>query len=134
MIPYLTCMALAAALNDLPPRALPAIQAVEGGAPGSIHWNTNGTADLGIMQINTLWLPVLADALGQPAVDIRDRLVTDTCFNIVVAGMILRLYLDEERGDLRRAIGNYHSHTPWRNQAYGSKVAAAATRQHLPLE
>jgi|AGTN01.1.fsa_nt_gi Transglycosylase SLT domain. len=87
MIPHLTCMALAAVLNDLPPRALPAIHAVEGGAPGSVHWNTNGSADLGVMQINTLWLSALAGALGQPETEIRDRLVGDACFNIVVAGM-----------------------------------------------
>lgn len=134
MIPHLTCMALAAALNDLPPRALPAIHAVEGGAPGSVHWNANGSADLGVMQINTLWLPALVGALGQPEAVIRDRLVRDACFNIVVAGMILRLYLDEERGDLWRAIGNYHSHTPSHHQAYRSKVAAAARKLGIAIE
>lgn len=134
MIPHLTCMALAAVLNELPPRALPAIHAVEGGVPGSIHWNANGSADLGVMQINTLWLPTLSGVLGQPEAMVRDRLVADACFNIVIAGMILRLYLDEERGDLWRAIGNYHSHTPSHHKAYRSKVAAAAMRQNLPLE
>jgi len=134
MIPYLTCMALAAALNDLPPRALPAIHEVEGGRPGSVHRNTNGTADLGVMQINTTWVPALAAALDQPAADISDRLVSDSCFNIVVAGMILRLYIDEEHGDLWRAIGDYHSHTAWRNQAYQIKVSVAALRQAIPFE
>jgi len=134
MIPYLTCMALAAALNDLPPRALPAIHAVEGGKPGIVHRNANGTADLGVMQINTTWIPALAAALDQPPAEIRDRLVSDSCFNIVVAGMILRLYLDEEHGDLGRAIGDYHSHTPWRNQAYQIKVGIAALRQAIPIE
>lgn len=134
MIPHLTCMALAAALNDLPPRALPAIHAVEGGAPGTIHWNANGSADLGVMQINTLWLPVLAGALGQPEPQLRERLVNDSCFNIVVAGMILRLNLDEERGDLWRAIGNYHSHTPQHHLAYRGKVAAAAQKLGIALE
>jgi soluble lytic murein transglycosylase-like protein len=134
MITYLTCMALAAALNDLPPRVLPAIQAVEGGRVGSIHRNANGTADLGVMQINTVWLPTLAAGLGQAPAELRQRLIGDPCFNIVIAGAILRLHLDEERGDLWRAIGDYHSRRPASNQGYQLKVGMAAIRQGLAVE
>jgi hypothetical protein len=38
----------------------------------------------------------------------------------------MRIYLQEERGNLLRAVGDYHSHTPWRNQSYQAKVLAAA--------
>ena len=44
-IPSLACMAAAAAFYHLPPRVLPAIQAVEGGRPGLIQPNANGTGD-----------------------------------------------------------------------------------------
>jgi len=48
--------------------------------------------------------------------------------------VILRLYVDEEHGDLWRAIGDYHSHTAWRNQAYQIKVGIAALRQAMAGE
>lgn len=57
-VPFLACMTAAAAFYHLPPRALPAIHAVEGGAVGVVSHNTNGSDDLGVMQINTIWLPV----------------------------------------------------------------------------
>ena len=41
-------------------------------------------------------------------------------------GLILRTYLDETRGDLMAAIGNYHSHTPLLNQGYQTKVRQSA--------
>lgn len=119
-------MALVAQIYSLPPRVLPSIQAVEGGAPGVVRVNTNGTSDLGVMQINTLWLPTLARYTKLDPAEVRDRLLHRPCFNIAAAGLILRTYLDEARGDLMLAIGNYHSHTPFRNQAYQAKVRQSA--------
>jgi len=53
-------MAAAASFYHLPPRVLPSIQAVEGGRPGLVHINENGTADLAVMQVNTIWIQPLA--------------------------------------------------------------------------
>ncbi len=121
-------MALVASIYGLPPRVLPAIQAVEGGRPGTLSPNRNGTEDLGVMQVNTLWLPALArfTGLGEPAV--RQKLIHDACFNIAAAGAILRTQLDAAGGDLMRAVGNYHSRTPLRHEAYRIKVMGAAGR------
>lgn len=127
-VPYLACMALVASLYDLPPRVLPSIQAVEGGRPGMANRNTNGSEDLGVMQINTLWLPALSRYTGLSEAVVRDRLINQPCFNIAAAGAILRTYLNETRGDLMRAIGNYHSHTPFRNLDYQDKVMRSAAR------
>jgi hypothetical protein len=41
----------------------------------------------------------------------------------------MRIYLNEEGGNLMRAIGNYHSHRPARNQRYQLKVLE--TSEHL---
>lgn len=131
-VPFLACMTAAAAFYHLPPRALPAIYAVEGGAVGVVSPNTNGTADLGVMQINTIWLPDIARAAKLPVDKVKDRLINDACFNIAAAGAILRMYLNEERGDLMRAIGNYHSHTPALNAAYQERVLSAAARLFKP--
>lgn len=131
-VPYLACMALVAQLYDLPPRVLPSIQAVEGGRPGLSSRNTNGSEDLGVMQINTLWLPALSRYTGLSADVVRDRLMREPCFNIAAAGAILRTYLVETRGDVMRAIGNYHSHTPFRHQDYRDKVMRSAARLFPP--
>ena len=126
-VPFLSCMALVAQIYTLPPRVLPAIQHVEGGQPGLVRANTNGTQDLGIMQINTIWLPYLSGYTHLPQAEVRGRLLTRACFNIAAAGLIMRIYLDETAGDLLRAVGNYHSHTTHLNQNYQTKVLRSAT-------
>lgn len=127
-VPFVACMVAVANFYQLPPRALPAIHHVEGGRVGSISRNANGTEDLGPMQVNTIWLRPLAQRARLPEAEVRRRLIEDPCFNIAAAGAILRIYLNEERGDLMRAIGDYHSHTPARNTAYQAKVLAAARK------
>jgi soluble lytic murein transglycosylase-like protein len=127
-IPYLACMLAVATQLHLPPRVLPSIQAVEAGQIGMSRANANGTEDLGLMQVNSTWVAELARRTGFPVSALRDRLMQDGCFNIAVAGAILRIYLRETRGDLLAAIGDYHSHTPIRHRAYQSKVVGAALK------
>ena len=131
-VPYLACMALVAAWNRLPPRVLPSIQLVEGGRIGLVHPNSDGSQDLGVMQINTRWIAPLARYTGQPDAVIRDRLLDDPCFNIAAAGAIMAVYLIEEHGDLMRAVGDYHSHTPALNAGYQQAVMAAARSLFQP--
>lgn len=127
-IPFLACMLATAGFYHLPPRVLPAIQVVEGGGVGSVSHNRDGSDDLGVMQVNTLWLPALARASGLPVAAVRLRLADDSCFNIAAAGAIMRTYLIEAKGDLMRAVGDYHSHNPGLNQSYQISVRAAAGR------
>ena len=127
-VPYLACMALVAHLYDLPPRVLPSIQAVEGGAPGVVSRNANGSEDLGVMQVNSLWVGPLSRYTGLDGATVRERLIARPCFNIAAAGAILRLYLNKASGDLIRAVGDYHSRTPVLHDAYTAKVLQAATR------
>jgi hypothetical protein len=127
-VPSLTCMALVASLYNLPPRVLPAIHEVEGGGVGTVHVNTDGSEDLGMMQINTRWLPLLSHYTQSPLVVVRQNLLGRACYNIAAAGLIMRIYLDETKGDLMHAIGNYHSHTPTLNQAYQAKVKQSAVK------
>jgi Transglycosylase SLT domain len=126
-IPFLVCMVAAASFYNLPPRVLPSIQVVEGGRPGTISWNTDGSSDLGVMQVNTRWVPRFAEITGMTHEAVRTRLIADPCFNIAAAGAIMRLCLNESRGDLLRAVGFYHSHTPVRADEYQAKVLVAAT-------
>jgi len=125
-VPFLACMAAAAAFYHLPPRLLPSIQAVEGGRPGLIHMNANETADLGVMQVNTAWIQPLAQYAQLPPDAVAQRLINDPCFNVAAAAAIMRLYLTEARGNLMVAVGYYHSHTPALSAAYRQKVLMAA--------
>lgn len=122
--PLLACMAVVAAFYRLPPEALPAIQRVEAGHVGSVDHNRNGTDDLGVMQVNSAWLPELARRTGVSKRRLRTALIRQNCFNIAVAGAILRIYLNEAHGDAVTAIGYYHSHTPGLREAYAMRVLA----------
>ena len=122
-------MALVATIYHLPPRVLPSIQAVEGGVNGQVHHNANGSVDLGVMQVNTVWLPALSRYTGLASPIVKARLISAPCFNIAAAGAILRTYLNEAHGDLMTAIGDYHSHTAALNDLYQSQVINAA--RHL---
>ena len=125
-IPFLSCMAAAAAFYHLPPRVLPAIQAVEGGRPGLIQHDANGSADLGLMQVNSIWIGPVARFAHITDAAAFDRLVNDPCFSIAASAAIMRLYMTEARGDMMVAIGYYHSHTPALASAYQRKVLGAA--------
>jgi hypothetical protein len=78
------------------------------------------------MQVNTRWIIPLAQHTRLPVNTVRGRLIDDACFGIATAGAIMRIYLNEERGNLLRAIGDYHSHTPILNTTYQLKVLNAA--------
>ncbi|MFL5253208.1 MAG: lytic transglycosylase domain-containing protein [Rhodopila sp.] len=136
-VPFLACMAAAASFYHLPPRVLPSIQAVEAGRPGLVHINTNGTADLGVMQVNTAWIQPLAQYTRIAPDVVANRLINDPCFNIAAAAAIMRLYLTEAHGNLLAAVGYYHSHTPGLGAVYRQKVLMAAislfVRQPKPL-
>jgi hypothetical protein len=125
---YLKCMLIVASTTGLPPRVLPVIQSIEGGAVGTIRFNDNGTEDLGVMQVNTIWIPALADRARLSEVTTKNRLIADPCFNIAAAALILRTYLVQTNGDLLSAIGDYHSHTPALKTAYTALAERTARR------
>jgi hypothetical protein len=127
-VPFLACMVAVSAFYDLPPRVLPSIQAVEGGQVGTVSRNTDGSEDLGIMQVNTRWLEPIARLTGLPVATVRERLIGDGCFSIAAAGAILHSHLQESGGDLMWAVGSYHSRTPERHSAYLVRVLEAANR------
>ena len=120
-------MVLVAHLYDLPPRVLPSIQRVEGGRPGLVHHNKDGTDDYGVMQVNTRWLVPLSRYTRTSVETVRRRLTTEPCYNIAAAGAIMRSSLNEVGGDLMRAVGDYHSHTHALNLSYQTEVLHAAT-------
>lgn len=126
VIPYIKCMLVVAATVGLPPRVLPVLQAIEGGAVGMVRDNANGTADLGVMQVNTIWIPAFAARAGLSEAETRRRLIDEPCFNIAAAALIMRTYLAETGGALLPAVGDYHSHSRDLNAAYQAQALRKA--------
>jgi hypothetical protein len=108
---------------SLTPVMLKTIIAVEGGKVGTVSPNSNGSYDLGVMQVNTLHLPDIKSNLGY---DWKD-LVFDPCKNIQAGSWILSQRLSEVPGKPWLAVGNYHSKTPELRTKYLRKIAEAYT-------
>lgn len=94
----------------------------EAGWLGAAVRNTNGSHDLGPLQINSWWVPKIAALVGRSQADVRAWLMHDACFN---AGAARWIFLSALRatGDFWKAVGVYHSPTAWRQRRYASSVA-----------
>ena len=125
------CLMLASQTYQVPPAVMVGIYQVEGGTPGqAVGPNDNGSYDLGPMQINTLWIPLLAEKWGV-AEDTAYRWVKDDpCTNMGVAAWILRTHMNET-GSLSRSIAHYHSRTPQYGGPYRNKVVSAMRSKGL---
>jgi len=124
------CLMLAAQTYSVPPAVLVGIYQVEGGKPGQAVGNTNGTYDLGPMQINTIWIPELADKWGVSNNTALQWVKNDPCTNMGVAAWILRGHMDRT-GNLSTAIAHYHSKTPKFGTPYKGKVISAMRSKGL---
>lgn len=125
------CYAEAAQRYQLPAELLRAIALVESGErhlPPSR--NANGTVDIGVMRINSGWLPRLA----QYNID-EKKLSEDACLSVMVGAWILALNR-AQLGNSWNAVGAYnvgcrkmsHSQCQALRQRYVLKVARAALR------
>ncbi len=128
---FAACLMIAAQSYQVPPAVLYGIYQVEGGKVGQmVGPNKNGTYDLGPMQINTLWVPVLAKHWKISEQRAFRLIRDDSCTNVNVSAWILRTNLDET-GSLGRAIAYYHSRTPSIGSNYKRKVISAMRRNGL---
>ncbi len=115
------CLMLAAQTHNVPPAVLIGIYKAEGGKVGQEVRNENGSYDLGPMQINTIWLPTLADAWNVDKATARKWVRDDPCTNAKVAAWILRNHLNETQ-NLSLALEYYHSRTPKYGKKYKKRV------------
>lgn len=116
----LACVMSAASLQHVPSVVVLSLMKTEGGRVG--HWttNSNGSHDLGPMQINdTTWVPRLARMQfhGNER-KAEAALIYDGCYNVSVGAYIFRRYLDQAGGNLGVAIGYYNSHNPYYADRY----------------
>ena len=129
---FAACLMMAAQTYQIPPQVLIGILHVEGGKVGQQVRNTNGTYDLGPMQINTLWTKELAKEWGVSRATAKRLIRDDACTNVNVAAWIFRRNLNETKS-LSKAIAWYNSRTPHIGYRYKKKVLAAMRKQNLPL-
>ena len=84
--------------------------------PLAINYNTNGTYDYGLMQINSTWEPVLRK-LG-----ISWNNLADPCTNVMVGTWVLSQCI-RDYGYTWSAVGCYNSRTPSKRDRYAARVA-----------
>jgi hypothetical protein len=102
-----TCFVASGKKYGIDPRLLWAISQTESSgradARNLTHFSRTGTIDIGLMQINSSWLPTLA-RYGIT----RDRLLDEPCLNIDVGAWILARIIHQQ-GAHWDAVGAYNS-------------------------
>lgn len=122
------CWEEASSRYSVPVRLLKAVAVVESSNRARVvARNTNGSLDIGFMQINDWWLPHLS-RYGIT----HDTLVDDACINVNIGAWILRQGIDRY-GYNAQGIGAYGAGTKPEKAAtraeYASKVFRALARQ-----
>ena len=121
-----SCFEEAAARYRIPSSLLMAISAVESsGRPHAINRNADGSRDIGHMQINSRWLPLL-ERYGIDAGSLFDP-----CINTHVGAWILAQNI-ARFGYGWDAVGAYNAASPLKRIAYARKVAAVLKREGQP--
>jgi soluble lytic murein transglycosylase-like protein len=92
--------------------------------PIAINYNTNGSYDYGLMQINSSWKPTLRK-LGIPW-----GTLADPCTNVMVGAWVLSQCI-RDYGYNWPAVGCYNSRTPSKRDRYAARIARIV-RQDLP--
>ena len=115
-LPAQACWDDAAQRYQVSSALLYAIARTESGLnPQAVGRNGNGSRDIGLMQINSSWLPTLASH------GINERDLFEPCTNIevgawILAGNVSRL------GYTWDAVGAYNAQNPALRRAYANKV------------
>jgi soluble lytic murein transglycosylase-like protein len=87
----------------------------------AIHHNSNGTVDVGVMQINSTWIQKLHHEYG---INADYGTFMRPCYNIRIGAWILRKeLLASGYTKFWSGIGNYHSHSAAYNRDYQHKIA-----------
>lgn len=100
----------------------------EAGWVGAEVRNTDGSHDLGPLQVNSWWVVRIAKLVRKPPATVRYWLINDVCFNVQAARWIFLSGLTLSR-DYWIAVGTYHSPTPWRQRRYALEVSLRLRRR-----
>ena len=118
-LPTQRCIELISRQFGIDPLPIELLAELEGGWPGAVRRNDNGTEDLGPMQVNSIHLAEFA-ALGISHEDLRDN---RGCRNVFVAVVLYLRHLKDSNGNPAQAIARYHSKTPEHAAKYLGRAA-----------
>ncbi|MCX7793027.1 MAG: lytic transglycosylase domain-containing protein [Thermodesulfovibrionales bacterium] len=108
------CYKEAGAHYNIAPELLRAIALSETGEdPSKIAYNSNGSIDFGLMQINSSWIDVME-------LD-KNALIHDPCYNVMVGAAILKYCIDRY-GYNWEAIGCYNANSRPKRISYSWKI------------
>lgn len=122
------CLLAAAGLYREPPAVLLVLLDVEGGVLGAVSHNTDGTVDIGPMQMNQIWIAAVAAHWRATERETFLALRDNFCANVEAGAWILRQGLDQAQGDFWGGVGYYHSHDPVYKRDYLHAVLEQALR------
>lgn len=112
------CMEVSAKKYDIHPYLIWAIAKTESDFnPLAVGKNSNGTRDIGLMQINDTWLKKLSNY------GITRAKLYDPCVSIEVGSWIIA-HNFKTYGHNWRAIGAYNAKTEWKRVRYARKIEA----------
>lgn len=117
------CSIAAAVKYAVPANIVLAVAEKEAGKPGQWTRNSNGTHDVGPMQLNTVYLQDLAK-YGIAASDVAAA----GCYAFELATWRLRQHIKNDSGDLWTKAANYHSRTTRYNMVYRADLIRRAAR------
>jgi hypothetical protein len=112
-------------------RTLWGLRDQESGWIGAEIANSDGSHDLGPLQVNSFWVPRLSAMINRRPAQVRTWLTHDPCFNVQAARWIFLSALAATH-DYWKAVGIYHSPTYWRQRRYASLMAAKLTHRFGP--
>lgn len=118
----LACIDAAAAVHHVASGLIIILLRVEGGRLGAVSPNTNGTVDIGPMQVNTIWVGKIADHWGTTEAIAYRALRDNFCANVEGGAWILKQALDEAKDNIWEGVALYHSHKPVHKLAYLRQV------------
>ena len=127
------CIVWASNSYDVPTEVMLGIMYVEGGRVGqAVGPNTNGTYDLGLMQVNSLWVPQLAKLWHTDYTTAYNSVRDGGCENVYVGAWILKQSI-VAAGNLYNGIAYYHSATKGLGEDYARKVVVTMKQKGLSL-
>ncbi|MGF7129324.1 soluble lytic murein transglycosylase-like protein [Paraburkholderia sp. EB58] len=92
--------------------------------PDALHKNANGSTDYGVMQINSIHLPTLAQY------GISSNTLMEPCKNVYIAAWHLRQQMNKY-GNTWQAVGAYHSETPALRDQYAQQIVGILRKWNL---
>lgn len=124
---HANCWESSGARYNMPATLLYAIAVHESSLnPNATNRNRNGSEDVGLMQINSLWLPTLA------SMGISRKQLFDPCTSIEVGAWILAQNF-RAHGSNWNAVGAYNAGSPEKRQAYAMKIYRSHVAVHKQL-